>query len=371
LEETDGLGNDFLVVVSLAASLGVLDVLVVAVLELLVVLDGLLLGSGVLLGLLVGGVGDSLVEGGDLLLEVSDGLVDLVELVGLTGAVLLVLFNPMLVSSALDFSGFGDLVKEVVAEGEDLLDSLGVSLDGSGGGDLGEELEDGGPALSGEMFLLGGGLEVLGDLGEGLTGEFLSLLEERSGGQTVLDDLLGVLNDVLGLVVLFLFVSPFLVAGDLVLVKFDDLLFDELGELLLVMEHSVLLVPDGDLLVELGLELLGAGLSVGNFGLELGDLIVRLVLEFLNERIIDVLLVFEVVLDVLEHVDEVFDWVSGLELELDGVQEGLSELGLLDLLKSVVGIIFVLVDGGGKSADCQDGEQSDGGESHFVLLWKG
>jgi len=119
-----------------------LDVLVVAVLELLVVLDGLLLGSGVLLSLLVGGVGDSLVEGGDLLLELGDGLVDLVELVGLSGSVLFVLFNPMLVGASLDFSGFGDLVQEVVAEGEDLLNSLSVSLDGGRGGDLGEELED-------------------------------------------------------------------------------------------------------------------------------------------------------------------------------------------------------------------------------------
>jgi len=75
---------------------------------------------------------------------------------------------------------------------------------------------------------------------------------------------------------------------------------------------------------------------------ELGDFLITLLLELLDESIIGVLFGFEVVFDVLEHVDQIFNWVTGLELELDGVQQGLTELGLLDLLKSVVSIFFGL-----------------------------
>jgi hypothetical protein len=78
---------------------------------------------------------------------------------------------------------------------------------------------------------------------------------------------------------------------------------------------------------------------------ELGDLLITLLLELLDESIIDVLFGFEVVFNVLEHVDQILYWVTRLELELDGVQQGLTELGLLDLLKSVVSIFFGL-DGG-------------------------
>jgi len=138
LEETDGLGNDFLILISLVTSLGVLDVLVITVLELLVVLDLLLLGSGVLFGLLVGGVGDTLVEGGNFGFEVTDLSVDFVKLGSNSGTGGLVLRNPMLVSSTFNFSGFGDLVQEFVTDVDDLLNSLGVSLNGGRSGDLGQ-----------------------------------------------------------------------------------------------------------------------------------------------------------------------------------------------------------------------------------------
>jgi len=142
LEETDGLGDDFLIGVSLVTALGVLDVFVITVLELLVVLDLLLLGTGVLLLLLVGGEDDSLVEGLDFGLEVTDLSVDLVEL-GLNSLLGgLVLGDPMLVGTSLDFTTLGDLVQELVTDVDDLLNSGGGSLDGGGGGDLGEQLED-------------------------------------------------------------------------------------------------------------------------------------------------------------------------------------------------------------------------------------
>jgi hypothetical protein len=122
----------------LFSSFSVLDVLVITVLELLVVLDLLLLGSGVLFGLFVGGVGDSLVEGGNFGFEVTNLGIDFLKLgIDLVSGGL-VLINPMFVGSSFDFSGFGDLVQELFTDLDDLFDSLLVGLDWGGGGDLGE-----------------------------------------------------------------------------------------------------------------------------------------------------------------------------------------------------------------------------------------
>jgi len=180
----------------------------------------------------------------------------------------------------------------------------------------------------------------------------------------LLDDFLRSLDNVLGLVVLFLFLGPFFVSLGLVGVEFGDLLFEEGLEVLLVLQELVLLITDGDLLLELGLELLGSGLSLFDFLLEGADVIITLVLESLDERIIGVLFGLKVVLDVLQHVDQIFNWVTRLELELDGVQEGLSELGLLDLLQGVVSIILraVLSDG----TDGQTGDKGNNDEFHLL-----
>jgi len=97
------------------------------------------------------------------------------------------------------------------------------------------------------MGLLGVGLEVVGNLGEGLGGQLL--LQERSGLHSLLDDFLRSLNDVLSLVVLVLFGSPFLISGDLLGVQLGDLVVDQLLELVLVGQKSDLLVSNGDLLV--------------------------------------------------------------------------------------------------------------------------
>lgn len=145
IKETDGLGNDFLRLISLVSVFGVLDVFIITDSDLFVVLGLLLLSSEVLFGLLVLSNGDSLVKGGDFEFEVSDLSVDVVKLVtkSLSGG--FVFGNPMLVSSSLDFSGFGDLVEEFITDGDDLLDTGAGGLDGGSGGDLGKELEDGVP----------------------------------------------------------------------------------------------------------------------------------------------------------------------------------------------------------------------------------
>jgi len=348
------LGNDFLGLISLLSVFGVLDVLVVTDSDLLVVLGLLLLSSGVLFGLFVLGDGDSLVEGGNFGFEVSDLGVDVVQLVLETLSGDLVLMDPMLVGSSLDFSGLGNLVKELVTDLDDLLDSGAGSLDGGGSGDLGKELEDRVPGLSGELNLLGGLLEVLGDLDEGLSGGLgTGLLEERTGGQS-LDDFLRSLDDVLSLVVFLNFLSPFLVSLGLGGIQIVDLLVQEVSELLLVLEELNLLVSDGDLLFEFGLEFLGSLLGVGNLLLELGDLVVTSLLDLFDVGIISILFGFDVVLNVLEHVDQILDGVTGLELKLDGVQKGLTESGHLDLLEGLVGIVFTLL-----LTDDAHGEASD------------
>jgi len=349
------LGNDFLGLISLLSVFGVLDVLVVTDSDLLVVLGLLLLSSGVLFGLFVLGDGDSLVEGGDFGFEVSDLGVDVVQLVFETLSGDLVLMDPMLVGSSLDFSGLGNLVEELVTDGDDLLDSGAGSLDGGGSGDLGKELEDRVPGLSGELNLLGGLLEVLGDLDEGLSGGLgTGLLEERTGGQSLLDNFLRSLDDVLSLVVFLDFLSPFFVSLGLGGIQIVDLLVQEVSELLLVLEELNLLVSDGDLLFEFGLEFLGSLLGVGNLLLELGDLVVTSLLDLFDVGIISILFSFDVVLNVLEHVDQILDRVTGLELKLDGVQQGLTESGHLDLLEGLVGIVFTLL-----LTDDAHGEASD------------
>jgi hypothetical protein len=127
------------------SSLGVVDVLVVAESELFVVLGRFLLDSLLLFGSFVCGGLDSLGEGGDFLFQVGDFTVDLVELFGDFSLGSLVLVNPVLVVSSFDFSGLGDLVEELLAEVDNLLNGSLVGLDGCGGGDGGEDAEEGGP----------------------------------------------------------------------------------------------------------------------------------------------------------------------------------------------------------------------------------
>jgi len=107
------------------------------------------------------------------------------------------------------------------------------------------------------MNLLGGSLEMLRNLNKGFGGSLgTGLLEERTGGKSLLNDLLRSLDNVLSLIVLLLFLGPFFVSVDLGGIKFGDLGFEESLELFLVLQESDLLVPDGDLLFEFSLKFL-------------------------------------------------------------------------------------------------------------------
>lgn len=139
-------------------------------------LSRFLFNSLLLFGSFVCGGLDSLGEGGDFLFQVGDFTVELVEFFSDFVSGSFVLSNPVLVVFSFDFSGLGDLVEELLAEVDDGLDCGLVSLDGSGGGDGGEDVEEGVPGLSGEFLLSGGVGEVLGEFGEGGLAHFGVLL---------------------------------------------------------------------------------------------------------------------------------------------------------------------------------------------------
>lgn len=103
---------------------------------------------------------------------------------------------------------------------------------------------------------------MLGNLSHNLVG---GLLEERGGLQSLDDDLLSSLDDVLGLVVLRQLFSPFRISQDLSLVDLSDSLFDDGLEGELLISDSDLLISDGDLLVELS----GKGGDSGDGSLDL------------------------------------------------------------------------------------------------------
>jgi hypothetical protein len=167
----------------------------------------------------------------------------------------------VVVISSLDLSRFGDFSDELVTEINDLSDEGRVSLNWSGSSDLGEQVEDVVPWFSLES-LLGVLLEVLRNLSHNLVGR---LLEERGGLQSLDDDLLSSLDDVLGLVVLRQLFSPFSISEDLSLVDFSDSLFDDGLEGELLISDSDLLISDGDLFVELS----GKGGDSGDGSLDL------------------------------------------------------------------------------------------------------
>jgi len=98
--------------------------------------------------------------------------------------------------------------------------------------------------------------------------------------------------------------------------------------------------------------------------LKLGDLIITSVLNLFDIGIISILFSFDVVFNVLKHMDQIFDWVTRLELKLDGIQQSLTELGLLDLLEGVVGIIFT---GLSEGAYGEASDESNDDKSHCCL----
>jgi hypothetical protein len=353
LDNTDAVRDNFEVFVSLFSSGGVSITLVVAVL--FSVLEfGLLLNDSLSLFVsFVVGDGDSLVEGGDFTLELGDLEGELVELGISSGFVVIISGDPSVVGSSFDFSGVSDLFEEVVAEFEDLVDGRLVGLDGSSGGDGGEELEHVAPGLSLELEVSGLG-EVVGEVEEDVVGG--GLFEERTGEASV-DELLGGFNDEGGSVVLGGDVLPLLVLFGLGVVEGVDF-FDGVGRLLFSLgEEFVLFVSSGDLFVEFGSKFVDSVGSGADFVGESGLVAFARGSEVLDVSVVALLFSHKAAFDVTEHVEEVVDGIAGFELELDGVQEGLSELGVVDLLESLNGFL-VLSESEGADAEKSADEES-------------
>lgn len=262
VEQSDGIGDDFSVVVSGLSSGGVGVVLVIAPLELIGLLLVLLSNSGILVDSLLSGQVDSSGQDGDGLIELSDFSFSLGDSVFEGGLGVLVLTDPVLVGLSLDFSRLRDLSDDVLAQLNDLSDGRLVGLDSWGLGDFSQQGEDAVPTLLGVGVLLKVGLDVVGDLGE--DGGDLGNLQERGLAlHGVGDDSLGVLNGVLGSVVLLLDLRPLLVLQLLLGIELSDSLVVEVDLVLLLVSVGLGLVSSGDLdfelLGELSDSLLGRG----------------------------------------------------------------------------------------------------------------
>jgi len=109
------------------------------------VLSRLLFNSFNLFVSFIGGAVDSLGEGSNFLFQVRNFTIEGVELVRDFSLGSFVFFNPVLVISSFDFSRLSDLVQEGLAKVNNGLDGVRVSLDGGGGSDGGEDVEEGAP----------------------------------------------------------------------------------------------------------------------------------------------------------------------------------------------------------------------------------
>lgn len=203
---------------------------------------------------------------------------------------------------------------------------------------------------------------MFGDLDEG--GGFEVLLEERSG-ESVFDDFLGSFDDVGGSVVFLLFGSPVSVVFGLVFVEGDDSVFGFFLEFSLLGEEFNLFVSDGSLFVDFVVQFGGSVVGGGDFVSESGDIVVASSSDTLDVFIISLLFSVDEVVGGLESFDEVVHGVTGGQLELDGVEHGLSEAGTFDGFDFVED--FLVFSGHGESANNQKCN-ANGGESHFIML---
>jgi len=263
VEQSDGIGDDFSVVVSSLSSAGVGVVLVVAPFDLIGLLLVLLGNSGLLVLSLGSGEVDSSGQDGDGLIELGNLGLGFGDSVFEGGLGVLVLADPVLVGLSLEFSRLGNLSDDVLAESNDLSDGRLVGLDAWGLGDFGQEGEDAVPTLLGVGVLLKLGLDVVGDLGED-GGDLGDLQEGGLALQGVGDDSLGVLNGVLGSVVLLLDLRPLLVLQLLLGVELNNSLVVQVDLVLLLVSVSLGLVSSGDLDGQLLGELFDSVLGLGD-----------------------------------------------------------------------------------------------------------
>jgi len=308
---------------------------------------GEFLEDPVFLGALSGSVGkpDGVVVGrGGLLIEVVLVLVDghgelvdeplkvgdlRVELVNLGADPLeenVVGLFPFLLGEPLKGEGVVKVLLDVVEDPHDVVDHALVGLLGGSLGDLGEDVEDGGITVG---KTLGLGLE--GPEGHAQSGEHGGLEELAFGLESVLDDLTGLVEHVPdgvdlgngGLEDLDLDLSVGLKLGP---VRDSNL---ELG--LLVCEFNFTVSKDwGVHLDELGVLV---HLVVGGVDghLEVGHVSLANVVPGVELSFSITLLLLEALLHVLNELDDVVDVGLRVDLELDGLDKGLTEFGVADL----------------------------------------
>ncbi len=282
----------------------------------------------------------------DVLLEVGDLTLNSPDLsVNLSGEPIIDRFT-LLLGGSLDGEGVVEVGLNLVEDVKDVVNEVLGNLDGCALDHLGEEGEHGAISV-GESPLGGGEASELGaQAGEhaGLE-EFLTttesgvddspaLLEHGADGGVLLKDGIESVELNLSLSVELLLhgnsVSEFLLpVGELggPGVLDGDVNGEDTGEL------GDVSFSDGDgVLEEVGIILaLGGGNLIGGIGV--------------------LLLLLKALADTLDGVDDVID-ILGLELELDGLDEGLTEVVLGDLSEDVVEVQRV---GGREAADQKEG----------------
>lgn len=169
--------------------------------------------------------------------------------------------------------------------------------------------------------------------------------------------MLGAFDDVLSLVVLSLFFSPFSILDFLVGIDFGNTFLNGATEVDLFSADTVLLVSNGDLLSEFSIQLFNSLGGSFNFALEFVEYLIAIFLEGVDEFVILVLLVLELILSLLEHADQVLNWASSCELKLNGIKEGQSVARSLHLLDGsidfLIGCCACCGDEQNKSNDCE------------------
>lgn len=124
---------------------------------------------------------------------------------------------------------------------------------------------------------------------------------------------------------LFLFFSPFLVLQYFSSINLFDFFIESVKEIIFLFKFVNKVVSFGDFDCKFSSKFSCSGNSSFTLSIKSGNFFIAFSLEVEDVFIISILFVSQIVFNIIEHVDQVRDWVSSSELELNSVEERLSE----------------------------------------------
>lgn len=300
-------------------------------------MDGFLIYSSLLVSLLLGSHVDSSRQNIDCAIEVRNLSLLLVDSILDSVLGVRVLFNPVLVGSSLEFSRLRNLSDDILTKLDDFLDSRLVRLDSWSLSNLSEKTENRIPRLLRVLVLL----DVVADMGRNLRkygSDLRNLKQTRSSFQSISDDALRLFDGVLSSIVLILNIGPFLVLQVLVGIQLLNFLVVKLDKSEFSISLGDSLISSWDLDVELLVQLSNSILSLSDLIIEFSEFLVTLVLQVEDEFVILSLLLLQLVLHVSQKLDQVRDWISGVHLQLESIEECFSEFRAFHLLDDIHGL---------------------------------